>query len=276
MWPKIVFIKITSQCNYNCKYCYDRKSSKESSTKDLIKAIKFLSSKDVEGIVITGGEPLLRKDFPKIIQSIKKQKMKVYLDTNGDLFPKYKEIISKDVSILGLPFDFANNQSYRGKNNKKNVLNILQYYKENNGPKIRVGTVVTKDNIDKLEKIGKILKRNKVDQWKIYQFFKISTTNSEKNKKGLAVTNKEFKEGSRDVVKKYSRDINILVSPKSSRNKAYFFIDSDLSVFIPSQESSTGRISLGSLLDKDILKKWLSKVNKEKNDRNLRRTFISP
>lgn len=75
-------MQVTSDCNQNCVYCTRSRESREPSLQELKSKIK--SFDNVDQIIITGGEPLLRSDIFEIIQEAKK-KAKVHLQTNGTL-----------------------------------------------------------------------------------------------------------------------------------------------------------------------------------------------
>ncbi len=77
----------TQGCNFRCPYCHN---------KDLLdsEALNQIEEKDVltylikrkgllDGVVISGGEPLLQKDIKEFIQKIKSLGYKIKLDTNG-------------------------------------------------------------------------------------------------------------------------------------------------------------------------------------------------
>jgi organic radical activating enzyme len=65
----------------------------------------FLKTKElVHSISMTGGEPLLQVDFLKnFLPELKKQDLKIYLETNGVL-PKHLEEIIDQVDIVSLDF----------------------------------------------------------------------------------------------------------------------------------------------------------------------------
>ena len=69
-----------------------------------------------------------------------------------------KEDIGEYVDILGLPIDYSSSEfSYRGAKNFENILKILEYYSPlEKRPKIRIGTVVTKENLSNLSKIAEL------------------------------------------------------------------------------------------------------------------------
>ncbi|MFH1398855.1 MAG: anaerobic ribonucleoside-triphosphate reductase activating protein [Candidatus Woesearchaeota archaeon] len=83
---KISCIVWVMPCNFRCPYCYNP---------DLVHAVakpiseteffKFLGTRKglVDGVVVTGGEPLIQKDIEQFLNQIKKHGFLVKLDTNG-------------------------------------------------------------------------------------------------------------------------------------------------------------------------------------------------
>jgi MoaA/NifB/PqqE/SkfB family radical SAM enzyme len=275
-FPDIVFLKLTSKCNHNCKYCYDFKEHPDMSISQLKKIFQLLSKKGVKALVLTGGEPLIREDIPKIFSEIKKYGIKIYLDTNGDFFFKYERWINKYVDILGLPLDYPSEENYyRSKKNFRNVYKILKDYsiKEKNF-KIRIGTVVTKENIVYLKEIAELLKRYKPDSWKIYQFIPRGP-NGFVHKDQLRIDTKTFFEVADNIKARYSKYLNIIVSSRESRNRAYFFINSDGVVFMPLDDPlSSEDVNIGNILEKGIIEKWQKIVNMGNYTENIKKTFI--
>ena len=53
---------------------------------DETELLRFLDTRQglLDGVVFTGGEPLLRRDLPELIRTIKEKGFKVKLDTNGN------------------------------------------------------------------------------------------------------------------------------------------------------------------------------------------------
>lgn len=74
-------IPVIQECNLNCSYCYypirDRKSLTAQQVKDMIKQFPGAF------IVLSGGEPTLRKDLPELIKYTNKLNKHVTLATNG-------------------------------------------------------------------------------------------------------------------------------------------------------------------------------------------------
>lgn len=116
---KQVFVRF-SGCNLKCSYCDTRYSLKKCSKakvwcnskkyylldnpielKEVIKIILNIEHK-FHSISLTGGEPLLQKDFVKdLVQTLKSKGIKIYLDTNGVLVSELKEVI-KYIDIVSM------------------------------------------------------------------------------------------------------------------------------------------------------------------------------
>lgn len=80
----------TSGCNFRCPFCYNKTlalGTAELFPQDEI--LSFLSKRKalLEGVVISGGEPLLHDDIVDFLKKIKNLRLLVKIDTNG-AFPK--------------------------------------------------------------------------------------------------------------------------------------------------------------------------------------------
>ena len=275
-FPEIINFKITHRCNNHCPYCYDsKKNVPEIDIAEMKKIFLYLKSKGAKAIELTGGEPMLREDIAQVVNLIKKCELKAFLDTGGDFFKGNEQLFSK-IDVLGLPLDFPN-KSYRNPNNFSNVIQILEFYKNKKTmPSIRVGTVVTKDNLHLLKEVGEILSKYPIDLWKIYEFIPINEIAFD-NKTSLQVPYKEYLRCAKEAQNLFQKKLNIIVSTEESRNKAYFFLDASGEVFVPMHERGrNANVFLGSVFDKKTLKKWAKMAHKEKYLKNVKVTFDKP
>lgn len=234
---------------------------------------RLFYDKGVKAVVLTGGEPLVRNDFGKIIKELKKNKLKVFLDTNGDFFFEYRDLISQYVDVLGLPIDFSN-KSYRNKDNFKKVLKILDYYKSlKKRPVIRIGTVITRDNFKKLNEIGQLLQNYPADIWKTYQFTP-QNFNAIENRNTLEISQEKFNETTQKLQDKFSNSFKVIISKREDRNNAYFFVQSDGTVFQPIDDFNVCKEKrIGNVFDKDIITKWKKFISKNNYTNNAKATF---
>ncbi|HIA36707.1 MAG TPA: GTP 3',8-cyclase MoaA [Flavobacteriales bacterium] len=91
-------ISLTERCNLRCTYCMPEHgvdlSPKDSlMTRDEILAItKVFVGLGVNKVRLTGGEPLVRKDFGEVLASLSKLNIELALTTNGILVDRYTSV----------------------------------------------------------------------------------------------------------------------------------------------------------------------------------------
>ena len=95
---RISAIVWTSGCNFRCPFCYNRKLAL--GTADLFpqdEILSFLSKRKelLEGVVISGGEPLLQDDIADFIKRVKNLRLLVKVDTNGAFPEKLDELLEQ-------------------------------------------------------------------------------------------------------------------------------------------------------------------------------------
>jgi radical SAM protein with 4Fe4S-binding SPASM domain len=90
--PFLIAWNITKRCNLRCDHCYlsagerDAGAVNELSTHECLHVVDELCTVNPAAIlVLTGGEPLLRKDLPSIARYATKRGMMVVVGTNGTL-----------------------------------------------------------------------------------------------------------------------------------------------------------------------------------------------
>ena len=95
---KVACILFTKGCNFSCPFCHNAAlvragGEEESITSDEV--ISFLKKRQgvLEGVSISGGEPLLHDELIDFIKEVKKLGYFVKLDTNGSFPKKMKELV---------------------------------------------------------------------------------------------------------------------------------------------------------------------------------------
>jgi len=83
-------LDLTHRCNLRCIHCYlgdrsDRMLHEEMSTKQILSVLDQITEAGCLYFLITGGEPLLRTDFPEIYSYAKEKGLLVSVFTNGTL-----------------------------------------------------------------------------------------------------------------------------------------------------------------------------------------------
>jgi len=86
LFPNSAMVEITRRCNFHCVHCYLgnlRESNKEMSYRDICSVFDQLADMGNLYLCITGGEPLVSKDFWRILKYAKKKSFLIDIKTNG-------------------------------------------------------------------------------------------------------------------------------------------------------------------------------------------------
>jgi len=86
-------------CNFRCPFCHNSPLVLQTGGSDIIpteEILAFLKKRIgvLEGVAITGGEPLLQNDIEEFMAEIKAMGYKIKLDTNGSFPNKLEKLIS--------------------------------------------------------------------------------------------------------------------------------------------------------------------------------------
>ena len=119
----------TAGCNFRCPFCHNSdlliKKSGDISEEELFEFLRSRVNK-LDGVCITGGEPLLQPDILPFMQKIRDLGFKVKLDTNGSIYSKLEQIVNNKLcdyiamDIKNIPQKY--NLSCGGMVNVENVL----------------------------------------------------------------------------------------------------------------------------------------------------------
>lgn len=126
---KIVSLVFVGGCNFRCPFCQnpdlvlDFRNLPSTGEKEVI---DYLLSKRkwLDGLVITGGEPMLEKDLPNFLSKIKKEGFLVEIETNGTNPGMLRDLVKRSlVDYLALdikaPFEWEKYRKAAGIVDKK-------------------------------------------------------------------------------------------------------------------------------------------------------------
>lgn len=142
-YPGKVACEIFTQgCNFECPFCQNSSlipitNTGEFSEEEIFEYLN-LRKNILDGVVITGGEPTVQKDFKSFIKKIKDLGLLVKLDTNGGNPKVLQELIDEEL------VDYV----------AMDIKNIFNKYNITAGKKI---------NLDNIKKSIEILKASKID-----------------------------------------------------------------------------------------------------------------
>ena len=117
-----VRISITDRCNLRCLYCSINQNTiflpkeKIMTYEEILRIVKILLDMGLSRVKITGGEPLVRKDLPKLIASLSKLKnlKDLSLTTNGTLLTYSNARMLKEAGLqrMNISLDSLDPETY--------------------------------------------------------------------------------------------------------------------------------------------------------------------
>ena len=168
-----VLWEITNTCNYHCIYCIFNSEAKkyedELTTDEVKRTIKELKNNNFTYIKFTGGEPFTRKDMIEILRYASRLGFDMDISTNASLITEDIAKELKNINFQMVHVSLDGNDKYtheyvRGENTFERTIRGIRYL-TNNYVYTRIGTVIYKENEDKLEEIVKLaieLKANEI------------------------------------------------------------------------------------------------------------------
>lgn len=158
---KDVEFKLTNRCNLKCLHCA---TSSDSSQPDLLSTeqIKTIFDKifnlNIDSIIITGGEALIRKDIKELLQYARKSYSgEINILTNGSFIDKEMAALLKEcvsaVSISVDGYDEKSTDFVRGSGAYNKIMNAIAHLKEAGFDKdtIILSMTITEQNFNHIE-----------------------------------------------------------------------------------------------------------------------------
>ncbi len=160
--PTSLCFTVTGKCNQRCRHCGVKQSwgERDMSTEKMLSVIDEVGRAKVFNVSIFGGEPLVKKDLPALLERFRKYKIKISMNTNATLMTdKMAKMLIKDFNIRSyvVSIDGAKgtHERQRGKNTfdraVAGIKNIIKY-----GGQALLSFTVTKLNIGDIEKVVKL------------------------------------------------------------------------------------------------------------------------
>jgi len=155
--PVQIIWHVNNTCNAACKYCFasSRFSEQEINNKTWCVTVNQINKEEsIKRVSIIGGEPLLVKELPQIIQHLRKD-IVINVDSNlTTIKEKWDSVFERVLFSTTIDsLDEEVNFKTRGHSSKKTIEGID--FLINKGLKVQVILVATKYNIDTLEKAAR-------------------------------------------------------------------------------------------------------------------------
>jgi len=156
--PLIVWFEVTRLCNLTCSHCYinaGRPRQNELGTKEVMNLLDDLKRAGVFSLVLAGGEPYTRRDFPAILDYAADLGFIMAIVTNGSYLTK--EILErtprKDCRITLSVDGIEAHHGIRGGNSTFALMQEKLALMKRMGIPCSISTVISRANIHELEKL---------------------------------------------------------------------------------------------------------------------------
>jgi MoaA/NifB/PqqE/SkfB family radical SAM enzyme len=272
--PYTVDLNILGTCNLRCPFCWGppHEQGEILDTNQWNSIIDVLASRGTKAIVLTGGEPLLRRDLLDICRHARRQKLRITLSTNGILLPTVGQQILPYIDEIGIPVDGEDEAS---NNDMRVTLSTLNHFElvipalelvNSAYPQVEltVRTVVSKKNMHRIINIGALIEKLGIinARWKLYQFAPIGYGADVKDKYWI---DKPDFEKVVDEIRTAYPNLRVSTLDHEARGGRYLHILPDGDAMTPS--STHEEIYLGNVLYDldDVLADLSNKVEFSRN-----------
>ena len=196
-----LFWECTTRCNLNCLHCGSdctkSSSHKDMPIEDFLKAIDSIEEVAPNfTVVLTGGEPLLRKDIELCGREIRKRGMRWSMVSNGHAYDEARHIslLNAGLGALTISLDGLKKTHNWLRNNTasfEKVSNAIDIAASSSRLNFDIVTCVNKRNISELAEIRDLLILKKVKAWRLFTIIPIGRATSNDD---LILTNNQFVE----------------------------------------------------------------------------------
>lgn len=155
--------ELTPRCNLTCRMCYVRLTQeqmapigRERTAGEWLELAREMRDAGMVFLLLTGGEPTLRSDFPEIYEGLVQMGLSISINTNGTMFgPELRDLIHRlppaqiNITLYGLCREdykalCGNPDAY------DRMIDTLQWLKEE-GILVHLNATMTPENIDRWE-----------------------------------------------------------------------------------------------------------------------------
>lgn len=117
--PSLISWNLTRMCNLRCPHCYlsaGRRSKDELTTDECLRLLDDMAELGTEMLILTGGEPLLRKDIYDLCRAASGRGFLVVMGTNGVLIDEVvaERLVACGVRGVGISIDSLDPEVHDG------------------------------------------------------------------------------------------------------------------------------------------------------------------
>ncbi|MBN2235946.1 MAG: TIGR04133 family radical SAM/SPASM protein [Bacteroidales bacterium] len=196
-----LFWECTTRCNLNCLHC-GSDCSKNSAFNDMplndfLKALDTIKNPSSNfTVVLTGGEPLLRKDIEQCGRAIRQRGMKWSMVSNGHFYTaeKHNTLLNAGMGALTISLDGLEKSHNWLRNNDASFSKVekaIALAASSKRLNFDVVTCVNKINLSELQSVYDFLLERGVKAWRLFTIIPIGRASENPN---LLLADNEFKQ----------------------------------------------------------------------------------
>ncbi len=179
--PSLISWNLTKKCNLQCPHCYlsaGRAATVELTTDECLALLRQMHLLGTEMLILTGGEPLLRKDIYQIAQAASRMGIWVVMGTNGVLITERvaDKMVECGVRGVGISIDSADPERHNafrgGRNAWQHSVRALQICRSR-GLEVLVQTTVMEENYEEIPALLDFAKAQ--GAWSFNLYFLVQT-----------------------------------------------------------------------------------------------------
>ena len=185
--PLVLSWNVTRKCNLKCSHCYINASpseyTDELTTEEGKRLIDQICEVSHPLLILSGGEPILRKDIYELIEYGAKKGLRMGLGSNGTLIDDFvaKKLKQSGISTVSISIDShipENHDDFRGvKGSWRKAVGAIQALREN-GVLVQVNTTLTQQNYGEIDDIMSLAEKLGVENFHL--FFLVPTGRGKK------------------------------------------------------------------------------------------------
>jgi len=161
-------LQITRRCNLRCAHCYIGPHAEDELSRETVRSV-LAEFERMQGLrlLLTGGEPLLHREFKAINRMLPEFALRTVLFTNGHLLSD-KVLGSLNAHEIQVSIDGIEegHDMLRGKGSYKTALDAIRRALDR-GLEVSVSTMVHPGNLEDFEKMDELFRSMEIRDWTV-------------------------------------------------------------------------------------------------------------
>ncbi len=162
-FPRRIYFQITRYCNLECPTCFIKagKDGAHIPTDAIMDVAEFMGRNGLIEVRLTGGEPSLHPEFFDILHKFQEEGVYVSVATNGIVSQRTLDSLCEEKNlwvICSIDGTRETHNKYRSNTFDKIVRNLRYLKSRNPATRLRLTTVLTRENKGQMYELGELTK----------------------------------------------------------------------------------------------------------------------